>query len=77
MTGANVSVRIDDEFMKAATEGRPYMQTYPVTVAIQIDSQQPATVVRTQRYLSARIGGNSTEAEIGIALQRRATCLPL
>jgi len=31
VTGANVSVRIDDEFMKAATEGRPYMQTYPVT----------------------------------------------
>lgn len=32
VTGANVSVRIDDEFMKAATEGRPYIQQFPVDV---------------------------------------------
>lgn len=31
VTGANVSVRIDDDFMKAATEGKPYMQQFPVT----------------------------------------------
>ena len=30
VTGANVSVRIDDEFMRAATEGRPYIQQFPV-----------------------------------------------
>ena len=30
VTGANVSVRIDDDFMKAAVEGRPYRQQYPV-----------------------------------------------
>lgn len=30
VTGANVSVRIDDEFMKAATEERPYIQQFPV-----------------------------------------------
>ena len=30
VTGANVSVRIDDDFMKAATEGKPYSQTFPV-----------------------------------------------
>ncbi|MDE6115596.1 MAG: adenosylcobalamin-dependent ribonucleoside-diphosphate reductase [Muribaculum sp.] len=30
VTGANVSVRIDDEFMQAAVDGKPYMQTYPV-----------------------------------------------
>ena len=30
VTGANVSVRIDDEFMKAAVEKRPYIQKYPV-----------------------------------------------
>lgn len=29
VTGANVSVRIDDEFMQAAVDGRPYRQTYP------------------------------------------------
>lgn len=30
VTGANVSVRIDDAFMKAAVEGKPYIQQYPV-----------------------------------------------
>ena len=35
VTGANVSVKIDDEFMKAAIEGRKYTQAYP------IDSKKP------------------------------------
>ena len=35
VTGANVSVRITDDFMKAATEGKPFMQKYPV------DSENP------------------------------------
>ena len=30
ITGANVSVRIDDDFMKAAAEGTPYVQQYPI-----------------------------------------------
>ena len=30
VTGANVSVKIDDDFMRAVTEERPYMQQYPV-----------------------------------------------
>ena len=30
VTGANVSVKIDDELMKAAIEGRPYHQTFPI-----------------------------------------------
>ncbi|MEN8250507.1 MAG: adenosylcobalamin-dependent ribonucleoside-diphosphate reductase [Bacteroidota bacterium] len=30
VTGANVSVRIDDEFMDAAINGKPYIQQYPV-----------------------------------------------
>lgn len=29
VTGANVSVRIDDEFMQAAVEGKTYVQQYP------------------------------------------------
>jgi ribonucleoside-diphosphate reductase alpha chain len=33
VTGANVSVRIDDAFMEAATEGKPYVQQYPVDSA--------------------------------------------
>ena len=35
VTGANVSVKIDDEFMKAVTENKEYIQQYP------IDSQNP------------------------------------
>ncbi|MBR1726213.1 MAG: adenosylcobalamin-dependent ribonucleoside-diphosphate reductase [Muribaculaceae bacterium] len=35
VTGANVSVRIDDEFMRAAIDGTEYIQKYP------IDSDQP------------------------------------
>ncbi|MBD5310613.1 MAG: adenosylcobalamin-dependent ribonucleoside-diphosphate reductase [Bacteroides sp.] len=30
VTGANVSVRIDDDFMQAATSGQPYMQKFPI-----------------------------------------------
>lgn len=35
VTGANVSVRIDDEFMNDALEGKPYKQQFP------IDSEKP------------------------------------
>jgi ribonucleoside-diphosphate reductase alpha chain len=35
VTGANVSVRIDDDFMKAAMSGKPYRQQFPV------DAQKP------------------------------------
>ena len=35
VTGANVSVKIDDDFMKAAIAGEKYLQTYP------IDSDKP------------------------------------
>ncbi len=37
ITGANVSLRIDDAFMQAATEGKEYVQQYPV------DSDNPTT----------------------------------
>jgi len=37
VTGANVSVRIDDDFMRAAIDGQPYLQQYPV------DAAQPTT----------------------------------
>lgn len=38
VTGANVSVRIDDAFMQAVVDGTPYTQQYP------IDSNNPSTV---------------------------------
>ena len=44
VTGANVSVKIDDEFMQAVTNGQPYKQQYPIdsanpTVTKEIDAQ--------------------------------------
>jgi ribonucleoside-diphosphate reductase alpha chain len=44
VTGANVSVRIDDEFMKAAISGSKYIQRFP------IDSQNPVV----QKEIDAR-----------------------
>lgn len=38
VTGANVSVRIDDAFMQAAVDGEPYRQQFPVT------AEKPAIV---------------------------------
>jgi len=38
VTGANVSVRVTDDFMRACTEGLPFQQQYPV------DSDSPAIV---------------------------------
>ena len=45
VTGANVSVKIDDEFMQAAAEGRPYVQQFPIDsdapiVTKEIDAAQ-------------------------------------
>ena len=45
VTGANVSVKIDDEFMRAATEDRPYTQQFPIdsdspTVKKEISAKQ-------------------------------------
>ena len=40
VTGANVSVRIDDEFMQAAVEGKEYTQQYPVDSDTPIVSKQ-------------------------------------
>lgn len=45
VTGANVSVRIDDEFMRCVINGKPYTQQYPVEsknprYKIEVDAQQ-------------------------------------
>ena len=40
VTGANVSVRIDDAFMKAATENTPYHQQFPVKSEAPIVSKE-------------------------------------
>ena len=33
VTGANVSVKLDDEFMQAAIDNKPYIQQYPIDAA--------------------------------------------
>jgi len=45
VTGANVSVKIDDEFMEAAIEDKPYCQQFP------IDSPQP----QVKKEISAKL----------------------
>ena len=44
VTGANVSVKIDDEFMRAALSGEQYKQQYP------IDSDNP----KVEKMISAK-----------------------
>ena len=62
VTGANVSVRIDDEFMQAAVEGKEYVQKFPV------DSQQPWVEKRIKaKELWAKIVHNAWKsAEPGV-----------
>lgn len=45
VTGANVSVKIDDDFMRSVVEKKPYVQTYPVgaknpVVRKEVDSKE-------------------------------------
>ncbi len=40
VTGANVSIKIDDEFMRAAAEGRTYRQQFPVNAAEPLYSKE-------------------------------------
>jgi len=62
VTGANVSVKIDDEFMKAVVEGKTYTQQYP------IDSDKPTHVKEIEaRELWGKIVHNAWKsAEPGI-----------
>ena len=62
VTGANVSVRIDDAFMQAAVDGKPYKQQYPV------DSDKPVYEKETDAArLWAKIVHNAwRSAEPGI-----------
>ncbi|MBQ7495452.1 MAG: ribonucleoside-diphosphate reductase, adenosylcobalamin-dependent, partial [Bacteroidaceae bacterium] len=40
VTGANVSVKIDDAFMQAASEGAPYVQQFPIDSAEPVVSKE-------------------------------------
>jgi len=62
VTGANVSVKIDDEFMKAVRDDKPYMTQYP------IDAENPVfTKEINARQLWGKIIKNAwTSAEPGV-----------
>ena len=62
VTGANVSVRIDDDFMRAALSGEPYHQQFPVT------GEHPEVVKETDaKALWAKIIHNAWKsAEPGV-----------
>ncbi|MEN8118702.1 MAG: adenosylcobalamin-dependent ribonucleoside-diphosphate reductase [Bacteroidota bacterium] len=61
ITGANVSVKIDDEFMKAVVENKMYTQQYPVdsktpTFTKQIDAKKLWMKIRHNAWKSAEPG---------------------
>ncbi len=61
ITGANVSVRIDDGFMQAVEAGTPYRQQYPVDsdnpiVTKEIDASQLWQKIVTNAWKSAEPG---------------------
>jgi len=62
VTGANVSVKITDEFMKAVKEGKPFLQQYP------IDSDNPKITkeVDAQKLWDKIIHNAWSSAEPGI-----------
>ena len=64
VTGANVSVRIDDDFMRSAVEGTPYLQTVPTKrqpneeyfCTKEIDARQLWTKIVHNAWKSAEPG---------------------
>lgn len=61
VTGANVSVRIDDGFMEAVESGKPYIQQYPVdsdnpTMTREIDAAALWKKIVTNAWKSAEPG---------------------
>lgn len=62
VTGANVSVKVDDDFMKAAKSGTPYVQQYP----IRSDNPQYKQEVDAPRLWKKIIHNAWKSAEPGI-----------
>ncbi len=62
VTGANVSIKIDDEFMRAAMEGRPYHQQFP------INAEKPVieTVIDAKKLWDKIIHNAWQSAEPGV-----------
>jgi len=61
VTGANISVKIDDEFMRSVIEDKPYIQQYPIkshnpTVSREIDAQNLWNKIIHNAWRSAEPG---------------------
>ena len=61
VTGANISVKIDDDFMKAVVENKPYKQQYPIdsanpTVVKEIDARSLWNKIVQNAWKSAEPG---------------------
>ena len=52
VTGANVSVKIDDAFMEAATEGKKYVQRFPVS---DEDYENEVENLRIEKEIDAKV----------------------
>ncbi len=62
VTGANVSVKIDDEFMKAALAGEQYKQQYPITG----DNPKVEKIISAQKLWEKIIHNAWKSAEPGV-----------
>ncbi|MFR9593401.1 MAG: adenosylcobalamin-dependent ribonucleoside-diphosphate reductase [Rikenellaceae bacterium] len=62
VTGANVSIKLDDEFMRASAEGRPYHQQFPV----DSDSPQFETDIDAKKLWDKIIHNAWKSAEPGV-----------
>ena len=61
ITGANVSVRISDDYMESATTGRPFVQSYPIdsenpSVTKEVDAQSKRKKIIHNAWKSAEPG---------------------
>lgn len=61
VTGANVSVRVDDEFMRCALSGKPYIQQYPIDsktpkYSVEINAQELWAKIIHNAWKSAEPG---------------------
>ncbi|MFW6246799.1 MAG: adenosylcobalamin-dependent ribonucleoside-diphosphate reductase [bacterium] len=56
VTGANVSVRIDDDFMNAVKNNEDYIQTYPIDINFSFDSSIRAEDMEYNKIYSSSLG---------------------
>lgn len=56
VTGANISVRISDEFMKAVTENTDFIQSYPIDIKFSDDSNVNLEDMTLNKIYKGKVG---------------------